>query len=145
MTSPIHSSSPSPLTQLIAIRHGETSWNRTARYQGQEDIALNEAGFSQAHDIAQALSETPLDALYTSDLKRAYQTAAALALPAVCLPELREQHFGVFQGFTGTEIAQRWPDAPEFDSSKPRNSYIPNGINRLAVLFRILVVARFKL
>ena len=111
MTSPIHSSSPSPLTQLIAIRHGETSWNRTARYQGQEDIALNEAGFSQAHDIAQALSQTPLDALYTSDLKRAYQTAAALALPAVCLPELREQHFGVFQGFTGTEIAQRWLNA----------------------------------
>ena len=114
MTSPIHFSSPSPLTQLIAIRHGETSWNRTARYQGQEDIALNEAGFSQANDIARALSDTPLDALYTSDLKRAYQTAAALALPAVCLPELREQHFGVFQGFTGTEIAQRWPD----DSAK---------------------------
>ena len=111
MTSPIHSSSPSPSTQLIAIRHGETSWNRTARYQGQEDIALNEAGFSQAKDIALALSETKLDALYTSDLKRAYQTAFALALPPVSLPELREQHFGVFQGLTGTEIAQRWPDA----------------------------------
>lgn len=106
---------PMPLTQLIAIRHGETSWNRAGRYQGQEDIALNDAGFAQARDIAQALADTPLDALYTSDLRRAYQTAAELALVAavtpIWVPGLREQHFGVFQGLTGSEIAQRWPQA----------------------------------
>ena len=42
-----------------------------------------------------------------------------------------------------TLLGQRVVNTPEFDSSKPRNSYIPNGINRLAALFRILVVARF--
>lgn len=71
MTSPIPQQ-PSPSTQLIAIRHGETSWNRTARYQGQENIALNEAGFSQVTTL-HARFVGHADALYTSDLKRAYQ------------------------------------------------------------------------
>jgi 2,3-bisphosphoglycerate-dependent phosphoglycerate mutase len=106
-----------PPTQLIAIRHGETAWNRTQRYQGHEDIALNEAGFSQACDIANSLANTPLDAVYTSDLKRAYQTATALAvrlaLPSERVSDLREQHFGLFQGLTGEEIARQWPQASE--------------------------------
>lgn len=104
-----------PLTQLIAIRHGETSWNRSGRYQGQEDIGLNDTGFAQARDIARALADTALDALYTSDLQRACQTAAELAQGAAMtpieIPGLREQHFGVFQGLTGGEIAQHWPQA----------------------------------
>lgn len=103
------------ITQLIAIRHGETDWNRSGRYQGQEDIALNEAGLAQARDIAKALASTTLDAIYSSDLKRAHQTAAELAvaksLTVRWVPGLREQHFGVFQGLTAAEIAQRWPAA----------------------------------
>lgn len=104
-------------THIIAIRHGETSWNRTGRYQGQEDIALNAAGLVQARSIATALADTSVDAIYTSDLARARQTAAELALslavPSVSVVELREQHFGLFQGWTGAEIAQRWPDASD--------------------------------
>ena len=106
-----------PITNLIAIRHGETHWNRTRQYQGQEDIELNEKGFAQARDIAQSLAQTSLAAIYTSDLKRAHQTATEIALAAGMTPqrvaELREQHFGIFQGLTGDEVAQRWPDASD--------------------------------
>lgn len=102
-------------THIIAIRHGETEWNSSGHYQGQEDIALNAAGLAQAKRIAAALVKTPLAAIYTSDLARAHQTASAIAgthtAPLLVDAGLREQHFGVFQGLTGTEIAQRWPEA----------------------------------
>ena len=102
-------------TRILAIRHGETPWNRERRYQGQEDVPLNEAGLAQARSIAAALAGTAIDAIYTSDLARATQTAAELAqvraMPMLVDSDLREQHFGVFQGLTGEEIAQRWPEA----------------------------------
>lgn len=70
---------PNMTTRLLAIRHGETPWNRERRYQGQEDVPLNEAGLAQARCIAAALTDTAIDAIYTSDLARATQTAAELA------------------------------------------------------------------
>lgn len=102
-------------THILAIRHGETDWNRTRQYQGQEDIPLNDKGLAQAREIAKSLIGTRLNALYTSDLKRAYQTAAEtaqlLAITPKLVPGLREQHFGVFQGHTSDVVAQRWPEA----------------------------------
>ena len=102
-------------THIIAIRHGETDWNNSGHYQGQEDIELNAVGRAQAKRIADALVDTPLAAIYTSDLARAHQTASAIAAthtaPLLVDPGLREQHFGVFQGLTGAEIAQRSPEA----------------------------------
>ncbi len=104
-----------PITHIIAIRHGETDWNRKRQYQGQEDIALNDRGFAQAKEIAVALANTSLNAIYASDLKRAHQTAGeiacALRMTPLQVAGLREQHFGVFQGLTGEEVAKRWPDA----------------------------------
>lgn len=102
-------------THILAIRHGETDWNRTRQYQGQEDTALNDKGLAQAREIAKSLTSTRLDALYTNDLKRAYQTAAETAQLLAILPKqvpgLREQHFGVFQGLTSDVVTQRWPEA----------------------------------
>ncbi|WP_231512194.1 histidine phosphatase family protein [Paucibacter sp. KBW04] len=102
-------------TQILAIRHGETDWNCSGRYQGQTDIALNAQGLAQALQTAQALADEDLAAIYTSDLARAQQTAQRLAdvkcLPLQIEPALREQHFGVFQGLRADEIALRWPEA----------------------------------
>ncbi|QPF71763.1 histidine phosphatase family protein [Roseateles sp. DAIF2] len=102
-------------TEILAIRHGETDWNRDGRYQGQLDIGLNATGRAQAQQAAAALAGRELAALYTSDLARAADTAAAigaaLGLPVRREPALREQHFGCFQGHTADEIAQRWPEA----------------------------------
>lgn len=101
-------------TRLIAIRHGETDWNVGARIQGHTDIALNDKGRWQAAQLAQALADEPLDAVYASDLGRAFDTALAFAapkgLPVVADRGLRERQFGCFEGLSFDEIEQRWPE-----------------------------------
>ena len=101
-------------TRVIAVRHGETAWNVETRMQGQLDIPLNDKGRWQALRVAAALADEALDAIYTSDLLRASQTAEALAraqrLALVTDRGLRERCFGVFEGLTFTEVEARWPD-----------------------------------
>jgi 2,3-bisphosphoglycerate-dependent phosphoglycerate mutase len=101
-------------TRLILIRHGETAWNRATRIQGHTDIPLSPLGQAQAQQLAQALADEPLDAVYSSDLDRARQTAEALARPhglAVQIDAaLRERHFGRFEGLTWDEISAGFPD-----------------------------------
>ena len=65
---------PEP-TRILAIRHGETSWNVQSRVQGQLDIELNDTGRWQAERVAAALADEPLAAIYASDLQRALETA----------------------------------------------------------------------
>src|ERR1700710_1814696 len=101
-------------TRIIAVRHGETSWNVDARIQGQLDIQLNDTGRWQARRVGQALVAEPLAAIYSSDLGRAHETAHAIGqaagVPVVAHPGLRERRFGRFEGKTFDEIAQNWPD-----------------------------------
>jgi probable phosphoglycerate mutase len=105
------------VTRILAIRHGETAWNADGRVQGHRDIGLNERGRSQARALAAVLSGEGLDAVYSSDLQRARQTAEAFALPAglrVHLePKLRERSFGRLEGFTFAEVRQHWPEEAE--------------------------------
>ncbi|MCV2369695.1 histidine phosphatase family protein [Paucibacter oligotrophus] len=102
-------------TQILAIRHGETEWNRAKRIQGHTDIALSELGHAQARLLGLALREQAIDAVYTSNLLRAQQTAQAVvahAHPSCQLrldPLLRERSFGIFEGLTWEQIAERWP------------------------------------
>ncbi|HSV78055.1 MAG TPA: histidine phosphatase family protein [Ramlibacter sp.] len=101
-------------TRIIAVRHGETSWNVDARIQGQLDIQLNDMGRWQARRVGLALSSELISAVYTSDLGRAHETAQFIAeaagVPLVSLAGLRERHFGLFEGKTFDEIQQTWPD-----------------------------------
>ena len=102
-------------TRILAIRHGETAWNVTTRLQGHLDIPLNETGLQQAERLASALAEREaIDAIYTSDLSRARDTAEAIGRAtgqAVRTHEgLRERHFGVFQGLTFAEVEQQLPE-----------------------------------
>jgi probable phosphoglycerate mutase len=91
-------------TRLIAIRHGETAWNVDTRLQGHLDIALNLKGVWQAAQVAQALAGEPVNAVYSSDLLRAWQTANAIAhatdAPLIAQTGLRERGFGTFEGQT---------------------------------------------
>lgn len=104
-------------TRLLAIRHGETAWNRDTRIQGHLDIPLNELGQAQAQRVAAALRGDVVDAIYSSDLARARQTAEAVAAatgaPLRVDPALRERAFGIFEGCTWAEIAERWPEQSE--------------------------------
>ncbi|MEK9803192.1 MAG: histidine phosphatase family protein [Curvibacter sp.] len=104
------------MTELILIRHGETDWNRELRFQGQLDVPLNATGLEQARRVAERLAVQPLDALVSSDLQRALQTAQALAGRSDALAPrqeagLREQHFGMVEGLRVPEIQQRHPEA----------------------------------
>lgn len=104
---------PDGVTQVLAIRHGETAWNSDGRIQGQTDIALNATGRWQARRLGLALADAGLSAVYASDLQRAAETAQAIAdrtaLPVTGEPGLRERAFGRFEGHTFDEIEQRWP------------------------------------
>ena len=99
-------------TELLFIRHGETDWNRQQRFQGQTDVPLNATGHAQAQRLAARLSAEPFDAFFTSDLMRARETAAPLALAwgrqPDPVPGLREQSFGVLEGLTVPTIKERY-------------------------------------
>ena len=100
-------------TRIVVVRHGETDWNAQTRMQGQLDTALSKRGRWQAGRVAEALVDEGIEAIFSSDLARAFDTAAAIAtrlgLPVVTDAGLRERSFGVFQGFTYAEIDARWP------------------------------------
>lgn len=103
------------MTKILLARHGETDWNRDRRVQGHTDVPLNAAGIEQAHALADELAAEPLVAVYSSDLGRARDTAAAVAarhgLPVSIDADLREKNFGSWEGLTDTEIAGRFPHA----------------------------------
>lgn len=101
-------------TRLIIVRHGETEWNAAGRIQGHLDSPLDEEGREQAVAVARRLAPEPIDALYSSDLGRACQTAAPIAaatmLDVVTDPRLRERNLGLFQGITFDEARARHPE-----------------------------------
>ena len=101
------------LTRIVAVRHGETVWNAEMRMQGQLDTALSARGRWQAGRAAGSLTGEGIEAIFASDLARAFDTAQALAsrlgLPIMTDVGLRERSFGVFQGYTYADIDLRWP------------------------------------
>ncbi|MBD0330117.1 MAG: histidine phosphatase family protein [Thermoleophilia bacterium] len=103
------------MTELLLVRHGETDWNAEQRFQGHADPPLNERGRGQARELARQLRGAHLEALYTSPLRRAAETAAILSvclgLPARPLGALREIDVGEWQGLTRTEVEERFPEA----------------------------------
>ncbi len=92
----------------MLVRHGVTPWNRVRRFQGHTDIGLDDEGHEQARRTGQRLRHWPLAAVYSSDLARALETAAPIALAqglAVTRePELRERFYGSFEGRTHDEL-----------------------------------------
>jgi len=106
-------------TQILFIRHGETEWNRIKRIQGHIDIPLATSGVEQAQRLAARFARegqegAPIDAIYSSDLLRAQQTAQpfadVLGLSLQLKQGLRERNYGAFQGHDSDEISLRFPD-----------------------------------
>jgi probable phosphoglycerate mutase len=117
------------MKRLILVRHGETTWNAEDRLQGQIDVPLNETGLRQAKQIARALADVPCDAIYTSDLIRAADTAAPIAelhgLTAIPDARLRQSNRGAWQGLTEAEIKAQFPNAYELSQREPL--FVPPG------------------
>jgi broad specificity phosphatase PhoE len=100
-------------TTLLLARHGETDWNRERRWQGHADPPLNDAGREQARELARRLAGVRLEAIYASDLRRAFDTASVVAsahgLEVVASAALREIDVGEWSGLTSAEIEARFP------------------------------------
>jgi broad specificity phosphatase PhoE len=95
------------VTALLLVRHGETDWNADGRLQGQTDRPLSDFGRRQAQQLADELAGEQLEAIYSSDLSRARETAEIvgerLGLPVVLDPGLREKDWGTWEGLTAVE------------------------------------------
>jgi probable phosphoglycerate mutase len=115
-------------TYLCIVRHGETAWNAEHRVQGQLDIPLNEIGLRQAQTVAGRLKEERFDAIYSSDLVRARQTADPisnfLSIKILLEKDLRERHYGIFERLTYAEVKVRYPeDYARFEARDPEYAF----------------------
>ena len=113
--------------KLYLIRHGQTEWNITGRIQGKTDILLNETGLYQAGLLSEAMAKRSIEAIFASPLKRASDTACAVAakkrLPVTPVNELREVDFGLWEGLTWDEISKRYPaDFAAWDENPVKNT-----------------------
>lgn len=114
---------------IYIVRHGETDWNREGIYQGQTDTSLNEKGRDDAKKLAVALNKIRFSCIYSSDLKRARETAEIineyLNLSIFYTRDLREMDFGRWTGVSvfdmeriDPDLFKRWQDNP-WDISPP--------------------------
>jgi 2,3-bisphosphoglycerate-dependent phosphoglycerate mutase len=101
-------------TTMLIARHGETAWNREGRFQGHADLPLSDEGRAQARALADELADVPLAAVYSSDLRRALETAEEVArrkgVEVQPVRELREVDVGEWSGLTWLEIQSRFPE-----------------------------------
>lgn len=113
------------MTLLYLVRHGETDWNLQRRIQGSSDIPLNETGRHQAAHTGTLLARRSWNAIYTSPLSRAAETASiisehlGLGEPRV-LPALAERNYGDAEGMTGVQIDRRWPGGARVPGQESR-------------------------
>lgn len=129
-------------TKLILIRHGSTNWNVKQRYCGFVDIALNNKGRAQARRLHRRLKNETVHKVYSSDRKRAIQTAG-IAFKGYDIEEiadLREMHFGIFEGLTYKQIMKKFPDTYKKWISNPFKIVIPRG-ESLDILKKRVVTA----
>ena len=117
--------------RLILVRHGQTEWNAGGRYQGQSNVALSKLGHRQAECLAKHFPVESLEAIYSSDLDRARETAECVAagfgLPIRLEPSFRELSFGDWEGLTYQEISTKWPEEAKKLFTAPDALRIPNG------------------
>lgn len=117
------------MTEIIIIRHGETEWNKTGRFQGHSDVPLSAEGRAQAAMLGENLAVDHVDMIYASDLTRAMETAAPLAqrfgLEVISDPQLRELNFGAWEGRNFNDVNAENPNAMKNFYTDPEQADIP--------------------
>ncbi len=132
------------MLQMYLVRHGETEATRQSRYEGQGggDRGLTEEGLRQARRVAQALRGEPVSRVFTSDSRRAVETAEVLSrafgLVPVLMSDLREVRFGEWEGLTFQEITERYPDLVQQWVADPVRTRPPAGETLLEMSSRVL-------
>lgn len=118
-------------TKVVLVRHGETEWNKTSRYQGVRDIKLNEKGKYQAEKLFEYLKDEDFDIIYSSTLKRARETVKKIAdyqnKEIITISKLMEIDFGQWEGLTFSEIEENYPDLAKKWAKDPTCCKPPEG------------------
>jgi phosphoserine phosphatase len=125
----------------LLVRHGQSTWNREHRIQGQLDPPLSEEGRAQAMGVARRLRSRSLAGFYASDLKRALETAELIGEAVGLTPSteegLREIFLGEWEGLTTEELAQRFPEAWARWTEEPSWDVVPGGEGAIAFEARV--------
>ena len=118
------------MLEIYLVRHGETPWNNEGRLQGSKDIPLSKRGFKQAERLADRFEGLNFSAIYSSNLKRAEQTAATIArknnMEVIQKKGFREISMGDWEGRLWEELNQEYPDTLQAWKEKPTMAAIPN-------------------
>jgi alpha-ribazole phosphatase len=133
-------------TTLYLIRHGATVGNEEKRYKGSIDVPLSDEGVKQikrtTEFVRSSLGKSSLSTVYTSPLSRALKSAEILAEPfgltPVIMPDLRERHFGKWEGMTFNEIREQYPDEFAAWAKNPLKHCPRGGESTLAVRDRVI-------
>lgn len=130
------------MTKIFLIRHGETEWNKIGKLQGSSDIDLLPEGIKQAHLLAEHAPFSSVDAIYSSDLTRAVETAEILAqkfnLPVIKKRGLRETRFGSWEGKYLNELITENDAGFEHFFTRPDKVQPPGGETFLQSQARIM-------
>ncbi len=122
------------VNKVWIVRHGETAYNAEHRWQGHLDIELSEKGIAQANQVAQYLQQFPIQAIFSSDLKRCQQTAQPIAkllnLRVQQDSRLREINLGILQGKTSQQMEAEQPEIMAKWASRDMNYRLPDGESR---------------
>lgn len=130
--------------KIYLVRHGETVWNKELRYQGHTDIHLSELGIEQSRALAGRIAQLagPGTPIFTSDLKRAHQSASAISeatgASVTTLTGLREAFFGAWEGMSFDEIARSYPQEWEQWRKDPAAAEVPGAEDRNTFKQRVL-------
>jgi alpha-ribazole phosphatase len=132
-------------TRILLVRHGETAWNHQSRLQGQRDTPLSARGEQQAARLGERLAREEIDAVYASDLQRAWRTAeiavAGRPLEVRRLSVWRELNFGAWEGLVYDDVARRDPELAERRLVDPAHVAPPGGENLNDLARRIMPAA----
>src|SRR5687767_15878715 len=129
---------------LYLVRHGQTSFSRENRFCGTSDPDLTAIGQAMAQAFATAYAATTWDAIYTSPMARARQTAAPLerlvGVTAIVEDGLTEIAYGDWEGLTVDEVKARWPEAYDYWSADVASRGTPGGETAFHVAARAMRV-----
>ena len=119
------------MSRLLLVRHGITEFNSTRRFAGYSDVELSTDGYHQVEKLRDRLANEKIDAIYSSDLKRALATAEVISsereLEIVPCPELREMNYGEVEGLTFDEISRSYPEVAELVRNSLLQLKFPGG------------------
>lgn len=117
--------------KILLVRHGETNWNNSGKFQGQVDISLNNTGIAQAKATARLALAWDLTAIYSSPLSRTLEVSSYISqLTGIKIrtdPRLMELNLGLLEGITGQDMRDDWSDLWNNWREDPGSVTMPKG------------------